>query len=90
MKSQEALKLLPGLGKFLPVTSQTKKDQESLPLSMFTRIRQVRPSLKPVPKSVMQMKENLLLQFPPDTDSNHLKVNRGKLSDIHHVELYGL
>ena len=28
MKSQEALKLLPGLGKSLPVISQTKKDKE--------------------------------------------------------------
>ena len=54
MKSQKALKLLSGLGKSLPVYLKLRKTWKSLPPSMFTRIRQVKPSLKPVPKSRMQ------------------------------------
>ena len=62
MKSQIALKVLSGFGKSLPVTSQTKKHGKvyhQVCLYMY-KDNTIETSLKPVPKSWMQWRENLL------------------------------
>ena len=91
MKSQKALKILSGFGKSLPVTSQTKKHGKvyhQVCLYMY-KDKTSETSLKPVPKSWMQWRENLLQEFP-QTLIPSFESHQGQLPDIHHVERYGL
>ena len=77
MKSQKALKLLSGLGKSLPVTSQTKKDVEKFPTKYVYKDKTSKTLSEARAKKWDAMKRKSTLRIPPDTDSHHLKVTRG-------------
>ena len=77
MKSQKALKLLSGLGKSLPVTSQTEKDMEKFTIKYVYKDKTRKTLAEARTKKWDAMKRKSTLRIPPDTDSHHLKVTRG-------------
>ena len=77
MKSPKALKLLSGLGKSLPVTSQTKKDMEKFTTKYVYKDKTSKTLAEARSKKWGAMKRKSTLRIPPDTDPHHLKVTRG-------------
>ena len=76
MKSQKALKLLSGLGKSHPVTSQTKKDMEKFTTKYVYKDETSKTHAEARAKKWDAMKRKFTLRIPPDTDYHHLKVIR--------------
>ena len=72
------------------LTSQTKKDKEKFTIKYVYKDKTSKTFAEARAKKNDAMKRKFTLRIPPDTDSNHLKVNQGQLSDIHHVKLNGL
>ena len=89
MKSQKALRLLSLLGKSLPVTSQTKKDMEKFTTKYVYKDKTSKTLAEARSKKWGAMKKKYTVKIPLTLIPIIWKY-QGQLSDIHHVELYGL
>lgn len=76
MKSEEARELLRGLGKCLPVTSQTLKQLEQYTIKYIYKDKSSKTLAEARAKKWEGMKRKSTLRIPPDTDSHNLKVTR--------------
>ena len=76
MKSEEARKLLQGLGKRLPVTADMQDDMEQFTIRYIYNDKTGKRLAEARAKKWEVMKKKSTLRIPPDSDSHNMKVTR--------------
>ena len=76
MKSEEACKLLQGLGKRLPVTADMQDDMEQFTIRYIYKDKTSKRLAEARAKKWEAMKKKSTLRIPPDSDSHNMKVTR--------------